>query len=180
VAARSPVRRRFLVALLPVVVVACAGAPEEVPVSTDWALDAWEGSSARLDTLTGGVLNLTDLVSPYLISWHIQLRKRGVAVDAGLEYVLRFRARSNLPRRVEYSLLLDREPYTSLGVYGNAELVPVWRTFEAPFIATLTEPRGEILFNLGRDTAGLRIAEVMLIRVADGAIVVAADPPATP
>lgn len=145
-----------------------------------WELSLQQEAAATVDTLTGGVLQIRDIASPLRTNWHVQLKRPGFGLVAGESYVIRFRARSNFPRRIEYGVMMAHPPHGDLGVYTTAELVPVWRTYEVPFIANALDPQAEILFNLGQDTAGLSIADVAVVRAADGTRLFPPDPPTGP
>lgn len=160
-------------------VFACAEEPPP-PEPGVWELTVYDEGAATVDTLSGGVLDVHDINSPYRTIWHVQLRRPGFGLVGGETYVIRFRARSNFPRRIDYGVMMSHPPHGDLGVYTTAELVPVWRTFESPFIAKATDPQAEILFNLGQDTAGLSIADVAVVRAADGTRLFPPDPPTGP
>ncbi len=159
--------------------ISCAEPPPP-PEPGVWELGLHEGATATVDTLTGGVLDVTGISSDYHIVWHVQLRHPGFGVVAGESYVIRFSARSNLPRHIDYGVMMSHEPWGDLGVYTTADLVPVWRTFETPFIAKATDPQAEILINLGQDTAGVSIRDMAVLRAADGARLFPPDPPTGP
>lgn len=96
--------------------------------------------------------------------WHLKLTRRQVAVTAGVDYTVRFRARADAARRVGCALARTESPWTNLGLTGEVELIPRWRSFRLDFRASATDERAAILFGLGGANGGIEIADLSVAR----------------
>lgn len=92
----------------------------------------------------------------------IQLSLAHRSVIQGKRYFVSFRGRADRPRRFGFGAQLACEPWTTLGIYRDAELTPQWRQFYFEFVANQSTDHARILFDLGMRDISLELTEVVL------------------
>lgn len=101
--------------------------------------------------------------------WDIQLRRPGVPLEAGVTYEMAFRARASADRRVAFGV--NTRDYRSIGLYEEVTLSVAWQELRATFVAAESDDAGELHFDVGASTASVDLADVMLRRLPDGAVI---------
>ncbi len=83
-------------------------------------------------------------------------------MESGKRYLLGFRARSNLPRQIDFGLARAYEPWDNLGIYSSARLDRGWQRFEVEFVPTADDDNARILFDLGDSVSYVDLSELTL------------------
>ena len=95
-------------------------------------------------------------------SWHLQFKQEGLRVAADKVYTVRFRARSDQPRRLGLGLQQNREPYAMLGLSQEIDLTPQWQTCRMSFTAPADEAGAKLSFSVGQATGTVWLADLSL------------------
>ncbi len=95
--------------------------------------------------------------------WDFQVHQIGLDLVEGKPYILRFRARANQPRKVVIQVVMDKNPWRSVGLSKYIELKPAWQSYEYSFVATQPEKdHTRVSFNLQNFVGDVWIADVEL------------------
>lgn len=92
--------------------------------------------------------------------WQASLRSPSYSVESGRRYVLSLRARSDKPRPLVAQVLINRPPWSMLGLNQTWSLETVWRDFSAEFSATATEADSLVQLLYGQEPGGLELADL--------------------
>jgi hypothetical protein len=88
--------------------------------------------------------------------WHVQFGQGGLSIVEGQRYAVTFAARAVPNTTVGVAVMMDREPWDSYGLWGEAQLTSEWRTFTMTFTATASDDGGaDLHFDLGSAAATL-------------------------
>jgi hypothetical protein len=90
--------------------------------------------------------------------------QRGLAVERGRPYLLRFALRSDPPRRIRYELKEDHAPWRVIGPSGEIEASADWREVSEFFLARDREPAASLQLGLGAGVGVVEVGEVELTR----------------
>ena len=107
-------------------------APPGDPAS--WQLYAGGEARAVLHG-EGGVMRL-DIGSVDGVSAHLKCFQRGINLQEGRTYTLRFRAKADKLRDMQVEACLDQPDYHNVGLGRIAPLLPEWQKFSETFTAT--------------------------------------------
>lgn len=134
------------------------------PRESVWNLETYEGSAARLAFPPGDrrAVRVEIEAAAQPMPWHVQLRKAGLTVREGRSYVMSFRGRSDAPRRIAFAVSQAHQPWQILGLYGEADLGPEWRSFRKEFRALQNDERARIHFDLGGRAVSVELTDVTL------------------
>lgn len=95
-------------------------------------------------------------------AWHVQLGQSKLAFDKDKSYTLRFRARADMPRRLDIAASQAHEPWRVLWA-GGAELTSEWKEFQFRFTTAAADKNGRIVLGgLARATGSVWLADVSL------------------
>jgi len=97
--------------------------------------------------------------------WHVQLyRERQGLLEKGKTYTLSFEAKSDTPYPLDVSGVTDHEPFTAIGISGEAPLSREWQLFSFTFRADNAEEGHNRLpsFPLGGQTGTIWIRNVQI------------------
>jgi hypothetical protein len=129
-----------------------------------WRLRAAPNTRAGLKCLpdpTGAVRVYLEQINP-LVRYDIQLSLPDQKVKAGERYTLRFQARADRPRCICVGVTQAHDPWRDLGFYQTINLTASWSAFRRDFVASATDDRARIIFDVGEDTAGVELGRVIL------------------
>jgi hypothetical protein len=128
-----------------------------------WVLEQHAGCAMTVAPVEGGEGAVRIMIQKSdATSWHLSVKHRPLKLAEGAYYTLRFRARSDQPRAVGYSVGLDVDPWTNLGLSATARLTPQWQDFRAGFVAKAATDAGRLAFSLGGSDVPLELAGVTL------------------
>ncbi len=136
--------------------------PPQGPDDRRWQIEQHAGcrmTAAQLDDSSGVRLNIEQADQT---NWHLSLKHSPLQIAAGSYYTVTFRARSDQPRSIAYSVGQDRAPWGNLGLSRQAELTAEWQVFRAGFVALADEDRARLAFSVGADPASVELADVRL------------------
>ena len=132
--------------------------------------DSWQvhgvGTAHATLRREGGTLRL-DIASVDGVAQHLQCFQRGVNLQEGHDYTLKFRSRSDVLRDVQVAALLDQPDYHNVGLKKITPLLPVWQTFTYTFRVThpLTNDTSVPCFMLGNKSGTVWLADVSVTEV---------------
>ena len=139
---------------------------------TRWNLYVHDANDATLvspnENQEQGVVRVDIKKAGTQTSWHIQLNKAPLKVEAQHRYRLNFRARAEATRNVFLGFARAHEPWTDLGLYRSLVLNPEWHNFQEEFVAGANDDNARIVFDLGGNPISTEIADVKLYPVGDG------------
>ena len=95
-------------------------------------------------------------------SWHIQYMHPDLSLKAGRYYTVSFRARASKPRKIDFNVGRNHEPWGMLGLVRGVELTKDWRTVRAGFIASGDDNNARVCFQLSGSDAAVELADVQL------------------
>jgi hypothetical protein len=101
--------------------------------------------------------------------WDLQLRQPGLALKQGTTYEVSFRIRADASRRMAVGV--NTHKYSSLGLFEEIMVEPVWREMIYRFVPTSTDVASELHFDVGGSTIAVELAGMMVRRVPDGVVV---------
>jgi hypothetical protein len=114
------------------------------------ATTALDGGAARVSiTQAAGQYNYLSLLHP-------------VALTAGTDYTLSFRARADRPMTAALSLHKWSSPWNAWSDPGSVSLDTSWRTFELPCTSSGTDPAAMLRFMLGTTVGTVWLDDVKL------------------
>jgi hypothetical protein len=101
--------------------------------------------------------------------WRLQLQHMNVRVNAGRNYRLTFRARSNRPRVVGYQLYGSREGQRDLGLgYRTSRVDTAWRTWSEEFRASGNDAEAKLLVDVAQDTGTIEFSTASITDLSTG------------
>jgi 4-hydroxybenzoate polyprenyltransferase len=103
-----------------------------------------------------------EICRPGTLPWHVKLVSAGHSLSGGMPYRLRFRARAEALRRIEFGSAQNHEPWANLGLAEQAVLTTEWETFSADFVSSEGDANGCIYFMLGGDANGVDVTDIDL------------------
>ena len=131
------------------------------------ALNAWELYSrtncAATKELDGGTAKIAVTRSAGDASG-VQFTQSNVAVTAGTQYTLSFRARADTPLTMQAVVEKAATPYTTYMAADDNDipLTTEWRTFEYPLTSSATDPAAVLVFSLGKSVGTVWIDDIKL------------------
>lgn len=129
------------------------------PLDASWRLATPEGSAARLDR--SEALKVSIEKDPAREGWHVQLSQSPFAVAAG-RHVLRFKGRTDRPRKMGVVLTQDHSPWQTLSAYQAVDLDGQWRPVVLPVDVTQDDEKAKISFDLNGAGATFELSGVVL------------------
>ena len=142
-------------------------APSAPPVLTPkWRMRAARNTVAGLAVLPddpGAVRVNIERVNPS-VNYDVQASLQLGPVEMGQDYVLRFRARADRPRRIGIGVAQAHHPWEPLGYYENLQLSESWTEFRREFRASAADERARVLFDVGAAAIPVEIARVTFAR----------------
>jgi glycosyltransferase involved in cell wall biosynthesis len=140
----------------------------------EWRLSVEGDNAAILEFPEGqiGVVRLAIQAASTKVRWHVQLNNEWLSVSANQRYELRFRARADAPRSIAVAVSKAHDPWDSLGLYREIQLVPDWQNFTFGFVASATDDKARIHFDAGGTAVSVELGDVALNIVPSGEPVV--------
>ncbi len=135
--------------------------PGKLPGKSPWFLGQHLGSKGRFVRIEAG--GRVEVTRPDATGWHIQLIHGGLAVEAGKYYTVSFRARADKPRKIDYNVGHNHEPWGMLGLVSGANLSRQWRTFRVGFVASADDDNARLCFQLGGSDVAVELADIRLM-----------------
>jgi len=127
-----------------------------------WWLGAHHGCEATVLAPNNGSGVRISIAKADGTDWHIQFMHPGLKVKKGRYYTVRFEARAERPRTIEYDVGQDHEPWRNLGLRRAAKLGEGWQGFTAGFTATADEGNARVCFNLAGSDEDVYLRKVQL------------------
>jgi hypothetical protein len=146
--------------------------PDFTASARGWNLENHDGAQSSLGPIPGGTPGIRWTVTRRgMENWHLQLNTIGLNLAEGGSYRLQLRARSDAPRPMAVSVMLDQDPWTACGLSTEFRLKTEWQEFTFPFVASGTRPN-HVRVNLSalNQVGRFDLAGVTLQRVSDGAL----------
>jgi MoaA/NifB/PqqE/SkfB family radical SAM enzyme len=135
---------------------------------SEWHLRAHEPARAILDRSDPAdrILRAELIEVPGEHGWHIQLIHHA-AVEAGVRYCMRFRARAERPRAIHVLVGTASEPWINLGLYKKIALTEQWTTHDVFFASTESTDNARVYFELGEEAPSVEFADLLLAKGAE-------------
>ena len=131
-----------------------------------WTLQVTGSASATWNA--GGGQAFVDVITPGTVLTNINLRRAGINLVQGMEYVLEFDAWSSAPRTMEVRVRMDASPGTSYYVTTPA-LTPVQKHFTNTFtMQSASDANARLMFNLGVSAPDVYLDNISLVLIAPG------------
>lgn len=135
----------------------------ELEGASPWRIDFSQGGQAiatptSLDDRTVRV----EIAALGPLSDDVKLVYMGLEVTQGRWYGVRFRARSDVPRRIACCLRQDHEPWESLGLYREFEITSDWQTYLGGFTPSASDDQATLSWILGENRHAVEIADVQV------------------
>lgn len=148
------------------VFLAAAAAPpfrtQRLPVERSaWSVRPADGAAAALESgaLGGPARIRVDRAPDSFVGTATQ---RGLAVERGRPYVLRFALRAEPPRSIRYELKEDHAPWRVIGPSGEIEASAGWTEVSEFFLSEAREPAASLQLGLGGGVGVVEVGEVEL------------------
>jgi len=140
-------------------------APDRFPAASDaaatgWRLELHDPCIANLAPQAGAVR--VEITRADETTWHIQLKQAPLALKGGQYYTVSFRARADGPRRIQYAVGQEHDPWANLGLSGEAALDKNWKTVRAGFVASSSDTAARLSFSVGGSAVAVELADVVL------------------
>lgn len=135
--------------------------------SPAWRLATGPSSVARLDATSDGIgvlIARADDPEPF----RIYAERRGLALEEGTEYVLRFQIRATRERLYRMRVTAVRPPGEGLGLFFTDTIGPEWKTVTRGFTASLSADSARVDLRLGGDTTSVFVSDIVVRRADDG------------
>jgi lysophospholipase L1-like esterase len=134
------------------------------PQKEAWSIETHGGSQGQLEHLPSesGAIRVT---IPKLVGtdvFNVKLNHGPFQITKGTRYVLRFRAKADAPRTMNCAVGNSREPWALLGLYAHVDLLPEWKAFEYPFVASESDSSARIFFDLAMSETPVELSDVVL------------------
>lgn len=125
----------------------------------DAIVECWPGNRARLMAATrpGGARITLERVDGE--PFHVKFVKGPLPLRAGEAKTVRFSAKADRPRSVEFGVGQFEEPWGGLGIHQRVDLSAEWQSFEDDFLVAGDEPKACFYLWLGGDDAAVEFAE---------------------
>jgi molybdenum cofactor biosynthesis enzyme MoaA len=135
---------------------------------SEWHLKAHEPARAILDRSDAAdpVLRANLIEVPGLHGWQIELI-HGAALQSGVRYCFRFRARAERPRSIHVVVGTASEPWINLGLYKKVTLGTEWATYDAFFTSIESTDNARIYFELGSESPSVEFRDLLLAQGAE-------------
>lgn len=104
---------------------------EELLAGREWVVE--NGGGAASELVRDGEVWRWTATRTGNAAWNLQMQVKNLRLPPG-RYTLQFRARSRTGNAVSHSLMLDRDPWGSVGLRASLNLTPEWQDF------TITSP----------------------------------------
>ena len=141
---------------------------------SNWGFELHEGAQASatpVDDLPAAVRAASptakalkiQMVKPGPQVWHVQINQAGLKFQAGESYTFHFWAKADAARSMMVTAGQAHEPWSNLGLGGNARLGTDWKEFTYIFSATQSDGQGRIGFaSFGDAGASVTVAGISL------------------
>ncbi len=135
---------------------------------SEWHLKAHEPAVAILDRSDPAdqILRAELIEVPGEHAWQIELI-HPAALEAGVRYCMRFRARAERPRAIFVVVGTASAPWMNLGLYKKITLGAEWATYDAFFSSIESTNNARIYFELGGESPSVEFADLVLAKGAE-------------
>ena len=135
---------------------------------SEWHLKVHEPARAILDRSdpAAQILRAELIEVPGEHAWQIELI-HPAALEAGVRYCIRFRARAERPRSIFVVVGTASEPWINLGLYKKIALATEWATYDAFFPSIESTKNARIYFELGGESPSVEFADLVLAKGAE-------------
>jgi hypothetical protein len=130
-------------------------------LGSDWKLETHSPAEARLVTDNG--VTRWEATKAGTAFWHLQMQYRDLHVPPG-RYTVTLRARSRTSSTVSHNLMLNRDPWTTVGLRATLKLTPEWQTFTitTPVVAPPVDGPLRLNLSLANQAGEVEIADYSL------------------
>jgi len=139
-----------------------ASAPNLLATAGDpkhWIVE--QHAPAALGLQAQGAFLVADVAGSDGTGWHAQISQSVPALQEGVTYTLRFRARGT--RGTDVCLMRDQADYRTVGLNETLALTPEWRTYQYTFQAKEVVPgHSRLTLGLGKQSGAIALADVSL------------------
>ena len=134
---------------------------EEMLRPDGWVVQNAQGAESTL-THQDGVWRW-DATKTGQSGWNLQMQYKGLACPPG-RYTLSFRARSETSSTVGHTLMLDADPWGTVGLRARLKLSPEWQAFTVTTAATAPVRPGPLRlnFSLGNRLGSVELSDLSL------------------
>lgn len=99
---------------------------------------------------------------PGTATWHVQHVQKHFPIEAGKEYTISFKAKSNTLRPISLNISESSSPFTGY-YYFNQQIDGYWRTYNHTFKSNINEPDARLVFNLGKYWGNVSLDDIIII-----------------
>lgn len=134
---------------------------EELLAGRSWVVENAGGSASTL-VQDGNVWRWTATKAGNA-SWNLQMQVKNLRVEPG-RYTFSFRARSKTGNHISHTLMLDRDPWGTVGLRASLDLTPEWQDFTitTPVVAPSVDGPLRLNFSLGNTVGEVEFADFSL------------------
>jgi WD40 repeat protein/serine/threonine protein kinase len=157
--------RLWLAPPLPAALAEPVESPTYLPPTDTFCLFALQlHGNAKATLAAEGKASRVDVTAVDGTAWHAQLVQCFDDLQEGASYVVRFRARADVPRPINLAGIIGEPDYHGIGLYEVVSLSEDWQDYEYKFQAKGLAASNMIQFHLGERTGTVWIADFTLIK----------------
>jgi hypothetical protein len=167
-----------------------AGGPNmlKVPATENWDAQTANGSESRLTLAkaspdagkdapaAGSPILKWEATKPGTESWNLQLFQTGLAIEAGQNYTVTYRARADREIDLDVTAMLGESPWNNLGLSTNTGLTTEWHLFTHTFRGMASGGRGRLNFSTNNRPVAIELGDVSLTVSPRAGLPAGADP----
>lgn len=127
--------------------------------STGWNLIKHQGS-ASLKRINNSLD--VDIASGGTKSWHIQLMKSNIRLEAGKKYRFSFRAKSSANRTAATYIGMNKDPWSAYSGFNNFSLTDTFATYTFIFDMSTTDYNTRLVFDIGNSSEDFELKDVLI------------------
>jgi aryl-phospho-beta-D-glucosidase BglC (GH1 family) len=98
-------------------------------------------------------------------SWHVQLVKNGMKLTAGKEYRFSVKIKAETARSASAYIGMNVSPWSAYSGYNGISLADTFKVYTFIFTAGTTDNAARIVFDMGKSTSDVTVAQVKLEEV---------------
>ena len=108
-----------------------------------------------------GTIDYT-ITNPGTLIWHVQLKQKQLAIEAGKFYTISYKAKSNVGRRIFTDISKGGQPHTQYFQYDQW-IDQNWKNFNHTFYSHWNDDDVRLVFNIGKHAGNVSFDDIMII-----------------
>lgn len=129
----------------------------------EWKLNTADGAEAKVEPIPntrGGMKINIDKAAESGKPWTVQVVNGSLAIEDKRNYRVTFLAKAASPRKMVCAVGMNKDPWTTRGLYTEVNLTDQWQVFNLDFTGTADDPAARLVFEVGSNPAAVDIADV--------------------